>query len=68
VDALCFRPEVSVSAEGCEGLDLGDAILEHAYIDELLATSTQFPEFVAEPWDRVYQAAFVFHLHLAVSS
>jgi hypothetical protein len=52
VDALCFRPEASVSADGCKGLDLGDAILDDAYIDELLATSTQFLEFVAEHWDR----------------
>jgi hypothetical protein len=59
VDALCFRTEVSVSAEGCEGLNLGDAILEETYIDELLATSTQFLEFVAVHWDRVYHAAFV---------
>jgi hypothetical protein len=52
----------AVSAVSCERLDLGHAVLEEAYIDGLLTSSSQFQEFVAAHWDRVYQAAFVFHL------
>jgi hypothetical protein len=44
------QPEVSVSADGCEGLDLGDAVLADAYMDTLLASSNQFQEVVAAQW------------------
>jgi hypothetical protein len=62
VDALAFKPEVSVSMDGIEGLALGNAVLEDDFLEELLSSSNTFRHFVAENWDRVFQAAFVFNL------
>jgi hypothetical protein len=66
VDVVCFKPEVVVSGGFIKGMDLTGLIQGDlgAFMKEMTESKDAILKFVNEHWDRVIEAAVVWHIEL----